>query len=303
MSVMPSLIAAVFDNTFRGSREGEGWRVSSVPRDIATVHHISTGAFACSIEGVTGVDGRGFCNHIIFLRAGKLSVDQHGHQHRLLAGDIFVACAWQPMALAGSGKVDMLVITLPAWWSMQRFMDEFQVLPDLYISKEYFAAPIIAALAQLILDLDAHDTLAMSQGLTMIADLLRTALAAGTKAKAVMPRARGRMGEILWFIALNIEQRGLSAQDAAVNLKCSVRTIYNTCAAHGTSFSALVIETRLVSAQYRLIRTNERISQIAYDVGFASLSHFSRLFRARFGITAKTMSAGNRAEIIASRQA
>ena len=111
------------------------------------------------------------------------------------------------------------------------------------------------------------------------------------------------MGEILWFIARNIEQPGLSAQDAAAELKCSVRTIYNTCAAHGTSFSALVIETRLVAAQYQLVRTNRRISKIAYDVGFSSLSHFSRLFRARFGITAKTMSAGNRAEIIASRQA
>jgi AraC-like DNA-binding protein len=302
MSVLPSLIAAVFDDTFRGSREGEGWRVSSVSRDIATVHHISTGAFAC-FAGVTGVGARGFCTHIIFLRAGKLSVDQHGHQRSLLAGDIFVACAWHPIALAGSGKVDMLVITLPGWWSMQRFMDKFQVLPDLYISKEYFAAPLIANLAQLILDLKEDDRLAIPQALTMIADLLRTALAAGTKAETIMPRARGRMGEVLWFIARNIEHRGLSAQDAAVSLKCSARTIYNTCAAHGTSFSALVIETRLVTAQYQLVRTNERISQIAYNVGFSSLSHFSRLFRARFGITAKAMSAGNRAEIIASRQA
>jgi len=303
MSVMPSLIAAVFNNNFRGSREGEGWRVSSVSRDIATVHRISTAAFACSIEGVTGVDGRGFCTHIIFLRSGNLTVDQHGHQRRLVAGDIFVACAWQPMALAGSGKVDMLVMTLPGWWSMQRFMDKFQVLPDLYISKEYFAAPIIGDLAQLILDLNEGDTLAIPQALTMLADLLRTALAAGTKAESIMPRARGRMGEILWFIAQNLDHRGLSAQDAAANLKCSVRTIYSTCATHGTSFSALVIETRLVAAQYQLVRTNERISQIAYDVGFASLSHFSRLFRARFGITAKTMSAGNRAEIFASGQA
>jgi AraC family transcriptional regulator, positive regulator of tynA and feaB len=299
---MPSLIAAVFKNTFRGSREGEGWRVSSVARDIATVHHIATGAFACSIEGVTGVDGRGFCTHIIFPRSGKLSVDQYGHQRGLVAGDIFVACAWQPMALAGSGKVDMLVITLPGWWSMQRFMDKFQLLPDLYISKDYFAAPIIADMAQLILDLKDADTRATPQALTMIADLLRTALAASTKPETIVPRARGRMGEILWFIARNIGQRGLSAQDAAVNLKCSVRTIYNTCAAHGTSFSALVTETRLVAAQYQLIRTNDRISQIAYDVGFASLSHFSRLFRARFGVTAKTMGAGNRAEVIASRQ-
>lgn len=99
--------------------------------------------------------------------------------------------------------------------------------------------------------------------------------------------------------------RGLRGQDhpegcaLAAALKCSVRTIYNTCAAHGTSFSALVTETRLVAAQYQLIRSNERVSQVAYEVGFASLSHFSRLFRARFGVTAKAMSAKNRAESIA----
>jgi len=303
MSVLPSLIAAVFDDSFRGSREGEGWCISSVSRDVATVHHIVTGAFACSIEGGTTADGRGFSTHVVFLRSGKLTVDQHGHQRRLVAGDIFVACGWQPMALAASGKVDMLVITSPGWWSMQRFLDGFQILPDLYISKDYFAAPIIADLARLILDLDEADLLAIPQALTMLADLLRTALAAGTKTESVMPRARGRMGEILWFIAQNLEHRGLSASDAAKNLKCSVRTIYNTCAAHGTSFGALVMETRLVSAQYQLIRTNDRISQVAYEVGFSSLSHFSRLFRARFGVTAKAMVAGNRAEIIASRNA
>lgn len=310
MERMPGMssqhIAAVFDHSIcdprEGEREGEGWRVTTVARDIATVHHVCTGAFACSVEGHTGMDGQGFCTHIVFLRSGQLTLDHLGHQRKLLAGDIFVACAWQPMALAGSGVVDMLVITLPGWWSMQRFMDTLQILPDLYIRRDYFAAPLIAHLAQMILDLKEDDRSAMFQALAMMADLLRTALAANSRTETTMPRARGRMGEILWFIARNIEQRGLSAQDAAVDLKCSVRTIYKTCAAHGTSFSALLTETRLVAAQYQLIRTHERISQIAYEVGFSSLSHFSRLFRARFGITAKAMGAANRSDIMTSHR-
>ncbi|MGV7208762.1 helix-turn-helix domain-containing protein [Oxalobacteraceae bacterium A2-2] len=298
-----TLIAAIFDNSFRGAREGNGWRVSSVSRDIATVHQIATGAFASSIEGATGADGRGFCTHIILLRSGELSVEQHGHRRRLLAGDIFIACAWHPMALAAAGDVDILIITLPGWWALRRFMDTLQLLPDLYVSKDYFAAPVIAGLAQLIAGLP--DDAQVPQALTMISDLLRTALAAAVKPDTLMPRARGRMGEILWFIARNIEQTGLSAQDAAASLKCSVRTIYNTCAAHGTSFSAVLIETRLVTAQYQLLRSQQRISQIAYDVGFASLSHFSRLFRARFGITAKAMRAQHQGdtEVPAPRQA
>ena len=114
--------------------------------------------------------------------------------------------------------------------------------------------------------------------------------------------ARQRLHRLWQCIDASLAQAGLlalfcslvavaSAQDAAAQLKCSVRTIYNACAAHGTSFGALVIETRLVAAQYQLIRGRERISQVAYAVGFSSLSHFSRLFRSRFGITAKAMRA------------
>lgn len=291
MPANSSPIAAVFENNARGSREGKGWRISSVARDYATVHQIVTGPFSCATEGLTGMDGRGFCTHTIFLRSGAMSLNQNGQPRSLLAGDIFVVCGWQPMTLAASGAVDMLVISLPGWWALQRFMDTLQVLPHLYVDKDYFAAPLIADLAHRILRLDDSRQAAISQALTMLGDLLRTALQAGARSDSVMPRAQGRMGEILWFIARNMEQPGLSAQDAAAELKCSVRTIYNTCAAHGTSFGAVVIETRLVSAQYQLVRGRERISQVAYAAGFSSLSHFSRLFKARFGITAKAMRA------------
>lgn len=300
MPANSSPIAAVFENHARGSREGKDWRIGSVKRDIATVHQIATGPFAYAAEGLTGLDGRGFCTHTLFLRSGSLSLDQNGRHLGLSAGDIFVACAWQPMTLTASDAVDLLVITLPGWWSLQRFMDSLQVLPHLFIGKDYFAAPLIADLADLILRLDDESTGEIPQALSMLADLLRTALAAGTRQESIMPRAQGRMGEILWFIARNIEQPGLSAQDAAAELKCSVRTIYNTCAAHGTSFGAVVIETRLVTAQYQLIRGSERISQVAYAVGFSSLSHFSRLFRARFGVTAKTMRSVGASESTAS---
>jgi hypothetical protein len=235
MPAIHSPIAAVFENNARGSREGKGWRISSATRDIATVHQIATGPFECATEGLTGMDGRGFCTHTIFLRSGALSLHQNGQHRRLLAGDIFVACAWQPMTLAGSGAVEMLIITLPGWWSLQRFMDSLQVLPHLYIVKDYFAAPLIADLARLILELDEDSQPAIPQALTMLADLLRTALHAGARSETIMPRAQGRMGEILWFIARNIEQTGLSAQDAAVQLKCSVRTIYNTWSPPSTS--------------------------------------------------------------------
>lgn len=290
MSATPSQITSIFAaDPVHGLRGGEGWTLDSVRRDIATIHHLVSRAFRCTLDSAIERDGRGFCAHIIFVRSGELGVVQWGHRRTLSGGDIFVACAWLPITFEGSDDLDLLIITLPGWWSMQRFMDQFQILPDLHVGKTYFAAPIIADLARSLFGLTDGDDVAASQGLHMIADLMRTALAACAARDKAMPRAQGRMGAILWFMARNLEKPGLSAQDAAASLRCSVRTIYKTCAIYGASFSTLLIEIRLVAAQYQLMRTDEQVSQIAYGVGFSSLSHFSRLFRARFGIPAKTM--------------
>ena len=290
MAATPAQIALIFPaNPVRGLRGGDGWHVDSILRDISTIHHLTSGAVAFSLGGATAFDGPGFCAHIIFVRSGELSVGQAGHIRTLSAGDIFVACAWHPMTLEGSDKLDLLIIALPAWWAMQRFLDGSLILPDLYVGKDYFAAPIIADLARTLFHPTTSDDNVASQGLTMIADLMRTALPACADAEKAPPRWQGRMGAILEFIIRNLDTPGLSPQDAATELKCSVRTIYKSCAAHGTSFSAFLNEIRLVTAQYQLMRTNDRVSHIAYGVGFTSLSHFSHLFRARFGVAAKTM--------------
>lgn len=290
MAAALAQIASIFAaNPVRGLRGGDGWHVDSVLRDIANIHHLTSGAIAFSLEGAAASDGPGFCAHIIFVLSGELSIGQAGHSRTLSAGDIFVACAWHPMNLESAGNLDALIIVLPAWWALQRFLDGFLILPDLYVDKDYFAAPIIADLARTLFDLTSGDETVASQGLTMISDLMRTALAACVDKKKTQPRWQGRMGDILEFIIHNLDTPGLSAQDAATNLKCSVRTIYKSCAAYGTSFSAFLYEIRLVTAQYQLMRTNDRISQIAYGAGFSSLSHFSHQFRARFGVTAKAM--------------
>ena len=290
MTATAAQIASIFPaNPVRGLRGGGGWQVDSVLRDIATIHHLTTAGFAFSLEGATAFNGPGFCAHVILLRSGKLSVDQAGHSRTLSAGDIFVACAWQPMTLEGAGDLDALIIALPAWWAMQRFLDGFLILPDLYVGKDYFAAPIIADLAKTLFELPKGNEPAAAQGLTMMADLMRTALASCVDAEKTQPRWQGRMGAILEFIIRNLDTPGLSPHDAAASLKCSVRTIYKSCAAHGTSFNAFLNEIRLVTAQYQLMRTNDRVSQIAYGVGFSSLSHFSHLFRDRFGVSAMTM--------------
>jgi AraC-like DNA-binding protein len=55
----------------------------------------------------------------------------------------------------------------------------------------------------------------------------------------------------------------------------------------GSTFTQYVTEQRLAAAYKALrhISNDLPISTIAYDCGFANVSHFNRLFRQRFGCT------------------
>lgn len=289
MSDIQRQIEAIFTSgrTAGEEQSGDGWRIQSVQRDLALWHSVSCGPFECALRGVGAVDGRSLTVHVIVLRSGMLDVRQWGRFRSLTSGDIFVCCGWLPLTLHADREVDALICELPAWWAIERFLDNSLVRPDLHIDHSFFAAPIIGQMAETIYTLrDPGDPAA--QGMEMIADLLRTGLAAGIDDGKPMPRVVGRMGRILQFMIRHIDQTGLSAHDAAAELKCSPRTIYKTCSDHGTTFNAILMDVRLLTAQHHLLRSEDRVSQIAYAVGFSSLSHFSRQFKARFGAPAKT---------------
>ncbi|MGH7019737.1 MAG: helix-turn-helix domain-containing protein [Brevundimonas sp.] len=248
---------------------------------------MESGPFDLALSGVgPGAHERTLGVYILFLQKGEVELRQWGRVRALSAGDVFVCCGWLPLSLHVESGLEALVCKVPAWWAIPRFLDRSVMTPDLYVPHTYFASRTLTGLAETVHDLEDPDSAA--QGLQMLADLLRTALAACADEDRSMPRVAGRMGRILQFMIQHIDQPGLSAQDAAAALKCSPRTIYKTCADEGTTFNNMLMEVRLLTAQHHLLRRGDRVSQIAYAVGFSSLSHFSRQFRARFGMPANT---------------
>ena len=53
----------------------------------------------------------------------------------------------------------------------------------------------------------------------------------------------------------------------------------------GMSIQSYVVERRLQMAAMLIVQSHERISQIAYSVGFGDVSNFNRAFRAEFGLS------------------
>ncbi|WP_342709940.1 AraC family transcriptional regulator [Bradyrhizobium sp. B124] len=152
--------------------------------------------------------------------------------------------------------------------------------PELHIPKTFSAALINARLTR---QLYAQD-LPQACEAGVLASRLRRSLEVLVTGQRSISTAEGRMTRIIQFICCNLAREGLRPLHAAKEFKCSSRTIHRTCADNGTTFRNVLTEIRLSVAAYRLSIEEECISEVAYSSGFASLAHFSRLFKARFGL-------------------
>ena len=85
------------------------------------------------------------------------------------------------------------------------------------------------------------------------------------------------------YIAKN-KTESLSLADVA---KASGASVFHFCKVFkkstGLKFTDYVARMRLEDARTELLNPNRRISEIAYDVGFQSLTQFNRMFKRIFG--------------------
>jgi AraC-like DNA-binding protein len=119
-----------------------------------------------------------------------------------------------------------------------------------------------------------------------------TALAFGadrdTKEHGLSAVAAAHLAAALAHLAESFVEPGLTVEAVARRQSVSRRYLQRLLEESGMSFTARVNELRLQKA-FALL-TNERhgkrrISDIALEAGFSDISHFNRLFRARFGDT------------------
>ncbi len=120
---------------------------------------------------------------------------------------------------------------------------------------------------------------ALARSLRTLADLLDAALQhrATEPQPALLQRVRA---------LLDLEPVELDAQALATRLRVSRRYLDKTLAACGLTATGLIREHRLALAG-RLLRAqpSRAVTDICHAVGFQDASHFTRVFRQRFGCT------------------
>lgn len=136
------------------------------------------------------------------------------------------------------------------------------------------ASPEVAGLVAAHL----HDLIALSVGAT--SDAAAVAEERGVRA--------ARLRAIKSDIVAHLEDDSLTVSTVAARHGVSPRYVHKLFETDGTTFTQFVLLERLDRA-YRLLRDSrlagQRISSIAYDVGFGDLSYFNRAFRRRYDAT------------------
>lgn len=106
------------------------------------------------------------------------------------------------------------------------------------------------------------------------------------------PRARAILDEalharIVEYILLHLTERSLDPERIAAAHNVSLRQLYRLWAHNAVTIAEWIIAQRLALAATELTNVREpkkSISVIAYSLGFADAAHFSRRFRAAYGM-------------------
>lgn len=106
-----------------------------------------------------------------------------------------------------------------------------------------------------------------------------------------------RFAKVREYVMRNIEDEDLSVDDIAFAVHVSRRTLYHICSKRGTTPARLVRQVRLERAYAEINdpENEDQITVIAFDCGFNDCSRFSRLFKARFGLSPKDLRRGAQA--------
>jgi AraC-like DNA-binding protein len=224
------------------------------------------------------------------VHSGRCRIRHAGIETVAETGDMIVADASKSYELKFSERVQGL--TLPPPWS--RFGEYAETLEALAGHRINVHSGPGAALSTFIRS--SWDQLVECEGeewpesaAEVIWDLLASVLQGETGSKNVLGRAGCLRLEARALIDCRLRDTAFQSSEIAAGLGVSARYLQMAFAEVGTTPSRFLLARRLDTAAERLRRIDRpcSITDVALECGFSDLSYFSRVFRRRFGVTAR----------------
>jgi AraC family transcriptional regulator, positive regulator of tynA and feaB len=293
----PVALSRTADGPFRG--EVAAWRVG--PVGVSLIASESQRVMRTPVEIARRAGDTFFLN--LPLTDGP-SADQAGRIARLSRGDFAIVDAASPFELAFPGAFRQISLMLP-----HDLLAPLLVAPGQATAVRVrgstgigaVASAAVQALARSCGSLDAEAGRALASRLV---DLV--ALSVGSVAKAPASANRALLLQAAQdAIERSLGDPQLSPPQVAERVGVSVSYLHRLFADTGSSFGRWTLARRLDRARRELedpVRRHWTIAQVALEYGFEDPGHFSRAFKARFGVTPRQARAASGADCgVASR--
>lgn len=226
-------------------------------------------------------------------RSSHSLVRQDGREAVLQQGDMALYSSTRPYQLSFHDAFAQTVVVLPAepLRSLCPAIDRLTALP---LSGQQPLVALLAATAEAYFHtpFESLPGICGQHAERALVEMVAGAVSAhvGQAASARSSLAQFHLNRIRQYVLTHLADSGLSIQQVGAALSLSPSHIHRLFEAQELTFGAWLWECRLLASK-RALRQPEHarlpISQVAYRCGFNHAAHFSRAFRARFGVTAR----------------
>lgn len=220
---------------------------------------------------------------------GEATVDLPGRQVEIARGDILYLPANAPSTLRTASASWLLILRL----SFRRFSNgQGGKFADFKTTLARRASPLRLAVFNYVehvlpsLGDSALATVAHAEA-AFIA-LLAAVYAEAGAAPDAPALADQRWSQLVLAVDTHLHDADLDVATLAAALAVTPRHVHRLFAAHGARYGSYLLEQRLARAREDLRRPmlfEVGVAQIGYRAGFNSASHFSRSFKARYGMS------------------
>lgn len=221
---------------------------------------------------------------VVLQRTGKTYCERQSDRVVIEPGDIAIWHGARPIAfeLPGTARKSCMVVPLHA---LEGLLPDAADCDDLHLKADTNPARLLRAyLSALTDEVDATD-----REEAVAADLTIGLLAAALSATKVRDGSRRQslFQRVVRYIDKRLDDPELAPVSVADAHNISVRYLYLIFGEHGSTVSAWIRNRRLARCRADLLdhRRDRSLTEIAHHWGFSDSSHFSRLFKARYGVS------------------
>lgn len=230
------------------------------------------------------------CAFILMPLEGDIHVDHYDRQHVLNAGDMVLMDSHAPSTIDVFGRNRSVVLAMPRSNVSQLRTDSDRLFGHRLRGNNGIGNMLSAMLAS-IATADAEDAmdacdsaLTLSVTMSLLDRLIEDRPDGDTHRRA---RAESEIGKMRNWVVEHADDPDMSIETLAHRFGLSRRSLYRLFGEVGATPRQWLSDVRLDEARKWLVSGDPRfrsVGQVAFAAGFNDSSHFTRLFKRRFGV-------------------